>query len=267
MFFFLSKTLGFFAVPSNLLMGLALLGVILMGTRLARCGRRITVTAVLLLAVAGLSPLGNALMLPLEQRFPPWTAGPGEPAGIVVLGGAIGPALSAARGTPALNESAERMTAIAELARRFPQARIVFTGGSGALTGDQPDEARFALPLLESFGIPASRIALESASRDTWENATMTKALASPRPGERWLLVTSAYHMSRAVGCFRRAGFSVEPYPVDWRTSGVGDLVRPFDVLSGGLGRTDVAMREWIGLLAYWITGRTSALFPGPALR
>jgi uncharacterized SAM-binding protein YcdF (DUF218 family) len=267
MFFFLSKTVGFFAVPSNLLMGLALLGVVLMGTRLARGGRRMTVTAVLLLAVVGWSPLGNALMLPLEQRFLPWTAGAGEPAGIIVLGGAIGPSLSVARGTAALNESAERMTAIAELARRFPQARIVFTGGSGALIGDRPDEARFALPLLESFGIPASRIALESASRDTWENATMTKALISPRPGERWLLVTSAHHMPRAVGCFRRAGFPVEPYPVDWRTAGVDDLLRPFEVLSGGLGRTDVAMREWIGLLVYWITDRTSALFPGPEQR
>ncbi len=181
-----------------------------MGTRLARGGRRLTVTAVLLLAVAGLSPLGNALMLPLEQRFPPWTAGAGEPAGIVVLGGAISPALSVARGTPALNESAERMTAIAELARRFPQARIVFTGGSGALTSDRPDEARFVLPLLESFGIPASRIALESASRNTWENATMTKALVSPRPGERWLLVTSA------ITCRARSAASAA---LDFRSS------------------------------------------------
>jgi uncharacterized SAM-binding protein YcdF (DUF218 family) len=263
MFFALSKVAGFFAAPSNLMIALALLGIGLMGTRLARCGRRLTVAAILLLAIAGLSPLGNALILPLEQRFPPWTAG-GEPAGIVVLGGAISPTLSAERGTPELNESAERMTVVADLARRFPQARIVFTGGSGKLFGDRPDEARFALPLLQSFGIARSRIELESASRNTYENATMSKALARPQPGQRWLLVTSASHMPRAVGCFRRAGFSVEPYPVDWRTGGAGDLLSPFGTLSGGLARVDVAVREWIGLLAYWITGRTSALFPAP---
>jgi uncharacterized SAM-binding protein YcdF (DUF218 family) len=264
MFFTLSKVIGFFALPSNLLIVLALLGVLLMGTRFARCGRRITVAAVLLLAIAGLSPLGNDLVRPLEQRFPPWAAGTAEPTGIVVLGGAISPRLSAERGSPELNDAAERMTVMADLARRFPNARIVFSGGSGRLFGDRPDEAQFALPLLQSFGIAASRIELESASRNTFENATMTKALVRPEPGQRWLLVTSAIHMPRAVGCFRRVGFPVEPYPVDWQTGSAADLLSPFEAVSAGLGHTDVAMREWAGLLVYWLTGRTSALFPAP---
>jgi uncharacterized SAM-binding protein YcdF (DUF218 family) len=264
MFFEVSKIAGFFASPSNLLVVLGLLGALLMGTRWARYGRRVIVVAVLLLAIAGLSPLGNALIFPLEQRFPPWTAGKGEPTGIVVLGGSIEPATSVGRGTPALNESAERLTVVADLARRFPNARIVFTGGSGRVFGDRPNEAQFAPPLLQSFGIAANRIELESASRNTFENATMTKALVRPEPGQRWLLVTSAFHMPRAVGCFRRAGFAVEPYPVDWRTSGADDLLSPFEFVSWGLARTDVAMREWFGLLMYWLSGRTSALFPAP---
>jgi uncharacterized SAM-binding protein YcdF (DUF218 family) len=264
MFFTVSKSAGFFALPSNLLIVLALIGVVLMGTRFARWGRRVTVAAVLLLAVAGLSPLGKALMWPLEQRFPQQTSAAGEVTGIVVLGGAIDPVLSAERGTPELNEAAERMTVLPDLARRFPNARIVFTGGSGRLIGARPKEAQFALPLLESMGIAAGRIELESASRNTFENATMTKEMVRPQPGQRWLLVTSAFHMPRAVGCFRRAGFSVEPYPVDYQTGGGADLLRPFEALSAGLGRTDLAMREWTGLLMYWITGRTSALFPAP---
>jgi len=262
MFFTLSKVIGFFASPSNLLVVLGIIGALLMGTRLARCGHRMIVAAVLLLAIAGLSPLGNALVLPLEQRFPPWL-GAGEPTGIVVLGGAISPAPSAERGTPALNESADRLTVVADLARRFPNARIVYSGGSGRLFGS-PDEAQFALPLFLSFGIPASRIELENTSRNTFENATMTKALVRPEPGQRWLLVTSAFHMPRAVGCFRRAGFPIEAYPVDWRTGGTADLLGTFDAVSGGLSRTDTAMREWAGLLIYWLTGRTSALFPAP---
>ena len=83
-------------------------------------------------------------------------------------------------------------------------------------------------------------------------------------PGKRWLLITSAYHMPRAMGAFRQAGFDVEPWPVDYRTRGTADLTRPFDKVSEGLRRVDVATREWVGLLAYWVTGRSDALFPGP---
>src|SRR4029079_5186358 len=116
---------------------------------------------------------------------------------------------------------------------------IVFAGGSGSLFGNRPDEAQFASRLWQSLGIGASRIELENASRNTFENATMTKALVQPEPGQRWLLVTSAFHMPRAVGCFRRAGFAVEPYPVDWQTGGPADLLSPFEAVSAGLGLTD----------------------------
>src|SRR5256714_5121392 len=133
MFFLLAKILGFFALPSNILISLGLLGIILMATRFARAGRRLAVTALILIAIAGLSPLGNALILPLEDRFPPWDAARGAPAGIISLGGAFDTVVSPARGEVALNEAAERLTAVAELARRFPNARIVFSGGSGRL--------------------------------------------------------------------------------------------------------------------------------------
>jgi uncharacterized SAM-binding protein YcdF (DUF218 family) len=181
-----------------------------------------------------------------------------------VLGGAIIPKLSGARGTVELNETAERMTATAALAKGFPQARIVFVGGDASLVGHAPSEAVLARPLLESLGVAAQRIETEEASRNTYENAVFAKELLHPKPGERWLLVTSAYHMPRAVGCFRKAGFAVEPYPVDWRTAGPQDLFKPFQAVAGGLARTDVAVREWIGLLVYWLTGRSSELFPGP---
>jgi uncharacterized SAM-binding protein YcdF (DUF218 family) len=134
MFFILSKTLGFFALPSNLVATLAALGVVLMFTRFRRAGRMLATLGVVLLLLAGLSPLGNILIYPLEQRFPPWDAARGAPAGIVVLGGAISPDVSAAHGTPALTEAAERLTAVAELARQYPAARIVYSGGWCAAT-------------------------------------------------------------------------------------------------------------------------------------
>jgi uncharacterized SAM-binding protein YcdF (DUF218 family) len=265
MFFVLSKVLGFFAAPSNLVIALGLVGLALLPTRFARFGWWLAAGSLIAMAMLGLSPIGNALIIPLEQRFPVWDASRGAPDGIVVLGGAIAPDVSAARNDPALNEAAERMTAAVELARRYPDARILFSGGSGALIYDEGNEAEFALRLLESLGLPRARILLEDRSRNTVENAVFSKALAQPKPGERWLLVTSGYHMPRSVGIFRKAGFPVEPYPVDWRTRGTADVWRPFPTMGEGLRRSDIAMREWIGLAAYWITGQSSELFPAPA--
>ncbi len=264
MFFILSKVGGFFALPSDIAASLATFGVVLLFTRFRRTGRALAALGIVLLLVAGLSPLGNALMLPLEERFPPWDAARGAPAGIIVLGGAVGPELSAARHTPDLNESAERITATAALARQYPQARIVYSGGNARLVLTGGIEADYAIDLLESLGVARTRVVAERESRNTIENAALSKRLAQPKPGERWLLVTSAYHMPRAVGVFRRAGFPVEAYPVDWRTRGPIDLVLPFESVTAGLRRTDTAVHEWIGLAAYRLAGRTSELFPAP---
>ena len=264
MFFVAAKILGFFALPSNILISLGLIGIVLMATRFARAGRRLAVTALILLAIAGLSPFGNAIILPLEERFPPWDAAHVAPTGIISLGGALDTVVSQPRGEVALNEAAERMTVVAELARRFPGARIVFSGGSGRIVYDGVTEASLAARLFESFGIVKERIVLEDKSRDTDENARFTKELLQPKLGERWLLVTSAHHMPRSMGVFRAAGFPVEAYPVDFRTRGAVDLLRPFSNVGDGLRRTDAAAREWVGLVAYWATGRTTELFPGP---
>jgi uncharacterized SAM-binding protein YcdF (DUF218 family) len=264
MFFVAAKILGFFALPSNILISLGLLGIVLMATRYVRAGRRLAVTALILLAIAGLSPLGNAIILLLEERFPPWDASRGAPTGIISLGGAIDTVVSPARGEVALNEAAERLTVMAELVRRYPEAHIVFSGGSGRLIYDGATEAELAVRLFESFGIARQRIILESKSRDTDENARFTKELLLPKPGERWLIVTSAHHMPRAIGVFRAAGFPVEAYPVDYRTRGAIDLLRPFSNVGDGLRRTDTAAREWVGLVVYWATGRSAELFPGP---
>ena len=150
-------------------------------------------------------------------------------------------------------------TAAADLARRYPAARIVFSGGSGKLGGG-PAEADFVLLLFESFGIARERVMLEAKSRNTAENAQFTKELV-PKSGERWLLVTSAYHMPRSMGAFRRVGFAVEPYPVDWRTGAEDNYA--FSSLSAGLARTDAAIHEWLGLLAYRLTSQTTELLPG----
>jgi uncharacterized SAM-binding protein YcdF (DUF218 family) len=264
MFFALSKIAGFFALPANLLMAIGIAGLVLLCTRFRRLASWLLVTSVVFIAIAGWSPLGNVLILPLEQRFAPFDPSRGPPDGIVVLGGAIAPAVSAARGVVALNEAAERLTVTAALAHRYPKARIVFSGGSNAVFSDAIAEAPFAVDELEALGVAPDRITAEEQSRNTIENAVFSRLVAQPKPGERWLLVTSAYHMPRAVAAFRAAGFPVEAYPVDWRTRGPIDALVPFASLSDGLARTDAAVHEWIGLLTYRLSGRTKELFPAP---
>jgi len=272
MLFVPSKVLGFVLLPSNAAALLCLAGVVLLvvgrrraATRVA--GSWIAGAGVAALVVFGFSPAGNVLLLTLSERFPAWQAEGPPPHGIIVLGGAIDPDVSAKRGTVAFGASAGRIVAMLDLARRFPQAKIVFSGGNANLMTPGAPEAEFAGRLLREFGVDARRVTLESRSRTTDENARFSSDLLAPKAGERWLLVTSAFHMPRAVGAFRAAGFAVEAYPVDWRTRGWADAVWPFRRLSLGLARSDAAVHEWIGLVAYWLTGRSSSLLPGPQAR
>ncbi len=271
MFFYLAKVLWFLLQPSTLIALLIGYGAILIWTGWARWGRRFVTFGAILLLMAGLSPLGNALILPLEDRFPraDLDASP-APTGFILLGGAEDRLVGIARHAPTLNEAGERIVEAAILARRFPEAKIAFTGGDAGILYKSDSEAAGAAELLTALGVPRERLILEASARDTYENAVFLKEELGKAgdlgPGTRWVLITSAYHMSRAMGSFRAAGFQVEPWPVDYRTRGAADLTRPFDKVSEGLRRVDVAMREWVGLLAYWLTGRSDALFPGPHL-
>jgi len=265
MFYILSKTAGLFTVPSNVLLVLGIFGLALSWTRYARAGFRLIAAFIILVVVISVLPVGNALILPLEGRFPTWRGSKEVPTGAIVLGGGvINPVISAARGQITLGGAGSRATAIADLARRFPDMRVVFSGGSGELFAARSTEADYLVELFSTFGIRRDRIELDRRSRNTVENAEFTKALVMPKPGERWLLVTTAMHMPRAIGAFRRADFPVEAFPVDWQTTGYQDLYSISFPSLGNLGRVDVAAHEWIGLLAYWMTGRTPEILPGP---
>jgi uncharacterized SAM-binding protein YcdF (DUF218 family) len=158
------------------------------------------------------------------------------------------------------------MTTSADLALRLPQAKLAFTGGSAALLGPGgPTEADAARAFYLSLGIAPERLILEDRSRNTVENAVFLKPLLGQKPGERWLLVTSAWHMPRSVGIFRKAGIAVVPYPVDFASSGtMRDFFGINRDLSRGLKETDQMAKEWVGLLASWLAGHSDALLPSP---
>jgi uncharacterized SAM-binding protein YcdF (DUF218 family) len=265
MFFYLAKIFWFFAQPSGLLLVLMITGAILLRIGRDKAGRRLLAASVALLLFGGLLPVSNWLMLPLEQRFARADLAGRDVDGIVVLGGAEDARVWAGRDAHALNEAGERFTEAIALARRYPKAKVAFTGGAIEIVSSPKIGADAARAIFRDLGLAEdNRLLLETKARDTWENAVLTKALASPKAGERWLLVTSAWHMPRAIGVFRKAAFAVEAWPVDYRTAGRWDALRPFEAPADGLKRLDTAVREWIGLVGYRATGRSDALFPGP---
>jgi uncharacterized SAM-binding protein YcdF (DUF218 family) len=270
MSFTLSKVLALVAQPSSLLALLLAAGLVLMQRgRRARLGSWFAWGALAGMVLGGILPLGNVIILPLEQRFAENRApAPDDKlTGLIILGGFEDGWVSAGRGQLAVNESAERLTEGTRLALKHPEAKVVFTGGVGSLWPGGRDAVGPIAGFLREAGIADSRIILEGRSRNTYENALFTAELLAPKRGERWALVTSAYHMPRAVGVFRKAGFEVAPYPVDYRTRGPDDIWRPFDRIPAGLQRLDLAVNEWLGLVAYRLMGRIDEILPGPEPR
>ncbi len=250
-------------LPSNFIGLLLLLGLVMLVTKWRRTATAMLALGAVLLVVAGWAPLGPTLLAALEDRFPqPDVTAP--PTGIIMLGGAVNVHISDGRGQPTFNDAAERVTATAMLARRFPQARILLSGGAHDHRNPVVTESSVARDALVALGVDAGRIELEDRSRTTFENATLSKVAAKPRADERWLMVTSASHMPRAVGCFRAAAFPVVPYPVDYRTRDSQEWLRPVESIAAGLVDLDLAAHEWLGLFVYRLLGRTHELLPSP---
>lgn len=261
MLFTISKTFGAIAILPNFLAAVGVLGCLLLLTRFASAGRKLATLSLLALAICGFTPVGSLLLHPLEDRFPAWVPGADAPTGIIILGGTTKPEVSAFRGRPVSDIGVDRLITGAMLARRYPAARVIYSGGSPELRPKDLREADYAVQILSDLGVPKERVEVEDKSRNTGENAAFSKTLADPGPGDRWLLVTSAYHMPRAIGLFRAAGFAVEAVPTGWLTSGQGAW---FDLgnFASSLLLVHIATREWIGLAVYRALGKTDALLP-----
>lgn len=260
--FSLGKLFAAVTSPGNLLL-LAMLAGVIGGWRGRRWGRALLGGGVLLLMLVATTPVSTWALLPLEERFPipePMTS-PID--GIIVLGGALMPIGSKEHGSPQLTRDAERLTVLPGLMRRHPTARIIFTGGSGDPRRPDDVEAPFVAALLADWGLDAGRVTLETASRNTWENAVNSAPFLAG--GERWLLVTSAAHMPRAMGVFRTAmpETTFVAYPVGFNANR-SEYWRFGLNLDQNLERLENAAHEWRGLVAYRLAGRIPALLPAP---
>lgn len=257
-FFEISKIGWFFVEPDNMLIMLVLLGGLLTLSRFKRIGRGLIVFAFLcVLAVAGL-PIDNMIIVPLETRYPVLTSDtlPKKVDGIIVLGGAVSPPLSNKWGQMQIVGSAERVTAMAELAKAYPSAVVVYTGGSGSLLNQADKEADYVREWLNKTDAKlAKRIVFENQSRNTYENAIFSKALVKPQTEQVWLLVTSAFHMPRSKAIFDKAVWQTVPYPVDFQTDGTIRGGHGFDFI-GNMTLIKTALHEYLGMLAYKLSGK-----------
>ncbi len=263
-FFNLSKLVGVIATPTTLLI-IVLVGALVTSLfrRVRIWASRLVLIAAAVLGVLAVFPVGDGMLVVLERRFSPLRSCVGAdriaPNGVIVLGGAVGSIRIGDRFEATLGDAVERVTYAAFLARKYPGTAVLVSGGQAFENGFGRSEADGMSELLVQLGVPPGRLLKEAQSRTTAENA----ALVAQQTGSgRWLLVTSAFHMPRAIATFRKSGVDVIAAPTDWR---VGDESEPLLFsASANLQKVDLAVREYFGLLAYWLSGRTNELFPGP---
>jgi uncharacterized SAM-binding protein YcdF (DUF218 family) len=255
--FFVSKIVALLAQPLHWVIALLALG-LLLPRRAIGLSRTCQATALTMLLLIGWEPLPDLLIRPLEQKYPeiPPAADLSAFDGAVVLGGALESGTLARNHTqPLLNDAAERMTAASALAQKFPRIQMVFTGGEGEIFGTGPSEAERAATFFGAMGHPAARFVFEDRSRNTYENAVFTAEIAGVNKRKNWLLITSAWHMPRAMATFEKTGWHVTPYPVDFRTG--EETPWTHYSLARGAELWQLAIREWIGIAAYRLTGRS----------
>lgn len=262
MFPFLTRIFWLLLQPLSIVVMLLLAALLLSWLGLRWPTRLLAGLALLLLFVCSFTTFGHLLIAPLEARF----VRPAEPArvdGIVVLGGGMDAEVNTARGGFELNRSGDRYVEALRLALAHPEARIVVAAGPGPYVDLEP-EAAAAQRFFTAFGIVPERLALDDKSRNTKENARYAHEIAGPADGQTWLLVTSAFHMPRAVGLFRRVGFPVVPWPTDYFTSGRESIGIELQSTTENLAVTHLAIREWTALATYYLAGRIDQFVPGP---
>ena len=261
LFFYSSKLIWGFISPDSLfvLMLAATVGLFYLDYQVL--ARRLLTFLIASVVFLSLFPVGNWMLYPLEAQFKYNPELPPHIDGIILLGGSIDAEMSLAWGQLEMNSSAERLTSFIELARRYPEAKLVFTGGNASVNRNKPTEAGILKLHWHQLGLDSERIQFEDQAKNTAENAFYTKQLVKPSPNSNWVLITSAFHMPRSIGVFCQNSWSLIPYPVDHQNSD-NLLEINFNLLRHATHLKN-AMHEWLGLIAYYLTGKIPNLLPG----
>ncbi len=254
MFFIASKIFWYIFSPLTLIAILLMTGCLLLALKQAKWGRRATGLAIALFVIGGVLPTGPNLIVYLESRYDV----PGIPddvAGFLVLGGAIHVQDETRARQMSIRDHGERFTEMLRLSRAYPQVPIVYSGGDGGLTQSSPKESDIVQNYLKEIGYLNERLRFENRSRSTYENMAYSLELVHPQPGDKWVLITSAFHMPRSAAVFRKGGWNVLPYPAGYLEDGTYKVLGDLDVL-GNFYKLQVATKEIVGIIAYKLTGK-----------
>lgn len=261
LFFYLSKLFWLVVKPGNFLFLLITFGVLLLWNRKERWGRLILTVTLFGMAIVAFFPVGKWLLYPLEHHFSINPELPEKIDGIIVLSGGVGAKSTALMDQIQVNRQVDRELAFMRLARDYPDAKLLYTGGSSSLTHQQFKGADAARRMMQEQEFDVERVVFERESRNTAESAVLSKSIMQPKAGENWVLITTAWHMPRSVGIFCKAGWLTIPYPVDFSTTKERNFKLSFS-FTGHLEQLEVGVKEWLGLTAYWLTGKTTGLLP-----
>lgn len=262
--FVVSKVFWNLVQPLSLVFLFAVFALLLIGLKHLRLAAAALSFALVVLFLTLYTTLGSFLLQTLEARFPRPAGDPPELACMIVLGGAFETEVTTARGGMDLNQAADRFVEALRLAIRYPEAKILVSGGDGSLSGIYEGDAAASIRFFEAFGISRDPLIAETTSRNTDENAQNSRELLASNDLGQCLLITSAFHMPRSVGLFRKAGVEVTPWPVDYRTAGNISFALDFTQPTLNSQQMSTAVREWVGLVAYRLMGRIDAVFPAP---
>ncbi len=261
LFFSLSKLIWYAIKPGNLIVIAIIVAFCFLYKGRVVWAKRLLAAITVLLLLILLLPIGPLLLYSLESRFDANPPLPEHVDGIIVLGGAIDPVGSYQWQQVEIGGSAERLYALSVLAQQYPQAKLVYTSGSGSLMNQRYKDADVAKLFYQTLGLNQANMVFERESRNTYENAVNSKNIIKPTAGEVWILVTSASHMPRSIGIFCHINWPVIPYPVDHRTLPHSLYAISLDFMAN-LGQIELALREWIGLITYYFTDKSAAIYP-----
>ena len=261
LFFYISKLIWLIISPDSLLLILIILSLALLYIGKKKQAKQLLSLTTVLLITISFFPIGEWLLYPLESRFETNPNIDKNLTGIIVLSGAEDTEGSQIWNQVELGSAAERNLTFLSLARQYPKAKLIFTGGTGSLTKQEFKAADVAKKLFRQQGFDIKQITFERESRNTYENAIYSKKIMKPEKGENWLLITTAWHMPRSIGIFCKADWPVTPYPVDHETK-KGQLLRVDFDLAGNLKTLKTGIKEWLGLFAYYLSGKTTSLLP-----
>ncbi len=263
LFFIVSKLAWSVFSPSALFVWLTLLALVLLYRGYLHAAKTLLLNMTLIGFTVMVYPVGDILLEKLEQRFSVPATLPEQIDGIIVLGGGEQLKTSLSWQAPQTGEAGDRYLAAATLARHYPQTPVWVSGGSNLLQMTVHEAvADIHRNLLMMAGVSASQIHIEQNSRNTYENIQNLRQVLPDSDGQ-FLLVTSAYHMPRSIGIARQLELNVIAYPVDYRSQ--RGALRQWDfALFEHLQTLEPAIREWLGLIVYYLTGKTSQFLPGP---